>query len=62
TLNSYYTDANGITQVYESGNYYALVSGDNAEEITGIVVVKNTMDPAGTEVRETGGFIVYNNE
>ena len=61
TLNSYYTDGNGDTQTYESGNYYAVVSGDDAEEIAGIVVITNGIDPAGDTVRETGGFIVYNN-
>lgn len=60
TLNSYYTDATGQNQVYESGNYYAIVSGDNAEEIVGIVVLENTLDPAAAAVRETSGFIAYN--
>jgi len=61
TLTSRYTDANGESQVYESGNYYAIVSGDNAEEIVGVVVLENTIDPVASTVRETGGFIVYNN-
>ncbi|MEL0436345.1 hypothetical protein [Phycobacter sp. K97] len=61
TLRSRYTDANGDLQTYESGNYYAIVSGDNAEEIVGVVVLENTIDPAAGTVRETGGFIVYNN-
>ena len=47
----------------ESGNYYAVVSGSNANEIVGIVVVESTDARDGmdsTTVRETGGFIVYN--
>ena len=45
---------------YEAGNYYAVVSGDNAEEIVGIIVVESD-DPRFTgdvTARETGGFIV----
>ncbi|MFW8634074.1 hypothetical protein [Cribrihabitans pelagius] len=61
TLTSFYTDSSGSVQVYEAGNYYAVVSGDNAEEIAGVVVVTNSIDPAADTVRETGGFIVYDN-
>ncbi len=61
TLQSNYTDSNGQTQTYESGNYYAVVSGSNAEEIVGVVFLENNLDPVGSSVRETGGFIVYNN-
>ncbi|MCR9125133.1 MAG: hypothetical protein NXH82_03305 [Rhodobacteraceae bacterium] len=59
TVQSYYTDSTGTTQVFEQGNYYAIVSGDTAEEIVGIVVLESTLDPAATSTRETGGFIVY---
>ena len=61
TLQSTYVDPNGVRQTYETGNYYAVVSGDNAEEIVGVVVLENSLDPAANSVRETGGFIVYNN-
>ncbi|MDE4131982.1 hypothetical protein PXK00_02590 [Phaeobacter sp. QD34_3] len=61
TLHSRYTDANGELQIYETGNYYAIVSGDDAEEIVGVVVLENTLDPIAASTRETGGFIVYNN-
>ena len=54
------TDSNGNTTVeeYESGNYYAVLAGDDAEEVVGIVVVEGE-DPRDTNVtfRETGGFI-----
>ncbi len=49
--------------LYENGTYYAVISGEGAEEIVGIIVVEST-DPRenmdGVTVRETGGFIVYN--
>lgn len=47
-------------EVYESGRYYAVVSGKDPDEIAGIVVVKS-QDPrmSGIEARETGGFILY---
>ncbi|MCV2878786.1 hypothetical protein OE699_07960 [Sedimentimonas flavescens] len=43
----------------ESGNYYAVLSGDNMEEIVGVIVVSGD-DPRydGVTVRETGGFIL----
>lgn len=44
---------------FEEGTYYAIVSGDNADEILGVVVMENSADPrVGGTVRETGGFIV----
>ena len=59
SVQSYYTDSDGTTQVFEEGNYYAIVSGANAEEVVGIVVLENTLDPVATSVRETSGFILY---
>ena len=58
TIESYYVDSTNEVQNFETGNYYALVSGDNAEEIVGIIVLESSIDPIG-DVRETGGFIVY---
>lgn len=49
--------------VYESGTYYAVLSGDGVTEIVGIIVVESEEmrnDVDGVTVRETGGFIVYN--
>lgn len=45
---------------YETGNYYAVVSGENADEIVGVIVVE-AEEPRidGVTVRETGGFILY---
>lgn len=55
---STYVDNEGAIQSFEDGNYYAIVSGENADEIVGIYVVQST--PAeNVEARETGGFIVY---
>lgn len=43
---------------FESGNYYAVVGGDNAEEIVGVVVVTATdPDNISVTIQETGGFI-----
>lgn len=45
---------------YETGQYYAVISGNDPDEIAGVVVVKSD-DPrySGIEARETGGFILY---
>ncbi|EYD78328.1 hypothetical protein Rumeso_00157 [Rubellimicrobium mesophilum DSM 19309] len=53
-------DENGEVVEYEAGNYYAIMAGDNADEIVGIVVVESA-DPRfdGVTAQETGGFIVY---
>ncbi len=46
--------------VFESGNYYGIIAGDNANEIVGIIVVESdTPGVDGITTRETGGFIVY---
>ena len=45
---------------FEVGKYYALVSGDAADEIVGIIVIKSESPWAkGVTVRETGGFLLY---
>lgn len=59
-MTSYFTNNEGQTLLFEEGNYYAIVSGDRAQEIVGVVVLETKRDPAATSVRETGGFIVYN--
>lgn len=58
-VQSYYVDSTGATQVFEKGNYYAIVSGKKAGQIVGVVVLENSLDPVATTVRETSGFIVY---
>ncbi|WP_212524041.1 hypothetical protein [Actibacterium sp. MT2.3-13A] len=59
-LTSQVADGNGDLVDFESGNYYALLSGANADEIVGVLVVEAD-DPRynGVTVRETGGFILY---
>jgi hypothetical protein len=49
---------NTQVEVYEEGNYYAVLSGPDADEVVGIVVVESE-DPrfTGITARETGGFI-----
>ncbi len=47
----------GTVQQLEGGKYYAVVSGTNADEVAGVIVVVSTV--AGTDFRETGGFILY---
>lgn len=53
------TDTGGLTE-YEDGKYYAILAGDNASEVVGIVVVTSD-DPRfdGVTARETGGFVLY---
>jgi hypothetical protein len=59
-LQSFIVDEGGALQVFEEGTYYAIVAGENAEEIVGIFVVESD-DPRfeGVTAQETGGFIVY---
>ncbi len=60
TLDSSFVNAAGEVITFETGNYYAVVSGDNAEEITGVVVLTNSIGNGdGITARETGGFTVY---
>lgn len=58
-IGSYYTDG-GAAQTFESGEYYAIVAGENGSEVVGVIVV-TADDPRvdGVTVRETGGFILY---
>jgi hypothetical protein len=46
-------------EAFERGKYYAIVAGDNADEVVGVIVVE-AADPRseGVTVRETGGFIL----
>ena len=52
-----YITANGKNETFEDGKYYAVLSGKNADELAGIIVI--TSDINGTTARETGGFILY---
>lgn len=59
-IDSFYVDtATGATTAYEVGQYYAVIAGDNAEVIVGIIVVETEPDDNGLTIRETGGFILH---
>lgn len=60
SLGSNIVNGDGATVAFESGSYYAVVAGENADEIVGVIVVEAD-DPRaeGVTVRETGGFILY---
>ncbi len=58
-VSSSYIDSSGKTQTFESGNYYAIMSGDKAGQIVGVVVMESSIDPIASTVRETSGFVVY---
>ncbi|MBM1219627.1 hypothetical protein JQU17_05410 [Ponticoccus sp. SC2-23] len=55
-LGSFTVGADGSLEAYESGTYYAIIGGDNANEIVGIVVME--ADIGGVTAQETGGFIL----
>ncbi len=44
---------------FESGNYYAVLAGDNAEEIAGIILITSTDPSSSVTIEETGGFFAY---
>ena len=52
-------DAGGALETFETGTYYAVLSGTNASEVVGIMAITSD-DPRfdGVTVRETGGFIL----
>ena len=58
SITSSFVDNTGAVQTYESGNYYAILSGDNAEELVGIIVAENTSEQNNVTVRDTSGFIL----
>ncbi|SLN48080.1 hypothetical protein [Roseisalinus antarcticus] len=54
----------GEAQEYETGTYYAVVSGDLTDpadggEIVGVIVMESTDPRFDVSAQETGGFIVY---
>ncbi|MAM00340.1 MAG: hypothetical protein CL583_18020 [Alteromonadaceae bacterium] len=58
-IDSRYVDNNDVVQEYETGKYYALMSGDDPDEIVGVVVLENSAEFENVTVRDTSGFIVY---
>jgi hypothetical protein len=58
TVTSTITTSSGV-ETHESGTYYAILSGDNSEEMVGVLVVESDYPVDGSvTVRETGGFIL----
>ncbi len=57
-IGSTFVDNQGVVQTYETGTYYGILSGDDANELVGIYVVTSQPEENVT-ARETGGFIVY---
>lgn len=62
-LDSQVIDYNGdvpAVAAFETGKYYAMISGSGADEVVGIVVVTSAdARLGGVTARETGGFILY---
>jgi hypothetical protein len=58
-LTSRFGNNNGDVVEYENGTYYGIISGDNADEIVGIIVTENSADPSVDKTRETTGFTIY---
>jgi hypothetical protein len=50
---------NGEAIEFETGQYYGIISGDNAEELVGVIVTETTRDPSATSARDTTGFTIY---
>ncbi|MFV0512468.1 MAG: hypothetical protein ACK5MY_02355 [Jhaorihella sp.] len=57
SVDSTFVDNDGKVQKLEEGNYYAILSGTNAEEIVGVVVLQSTVNDI--KIRDTSGFVVY---
>ena len=59
TLSSRLINNSGVFVQFESGTYYGILSGDEAEELVGIIVTETSLDPNATSVRDTTGFTIY---
>ena len=58
-ITSTFVSVDGAAVEYETGKYYAIVSGDTPDEIVGIMVLENSAEIQGVTTRDTSGFIVY---
>lgn len=58
TVSSFITNNAGARVQFETGNYYAVVAGENATEIVGVVVTESSLTTTVT-ARDSGGFILY---
>lgn len=59
SMNSSFVNNEGDTVAYESGNYYAVLAGDDSQEIVGVLVLENAAEAQGVTARDTSGFIIY---
>ena len=54
---SQFADLAGQAVTFEEGQYYAVLSGDDAQELAGVIVVETSLDPTSPDgVRDTIGF------
>ncbi|MFC6638732.1 hypothetical protein GV827_02505 [Sulfitobacter sp. JBTF-M27] len=58
-LTSRFANDAGQAVEYEEGQYYGIISGENADEIVGIIVTESSVDPSAETVRDTTGFTIY---
>ncbi len=59
SLTSRFGNDAGEAVEYETGSYYGIISGDNADELVGIIVTETSTDPTADTIRETSGFAIY---
>lgn len=59
SVSSRFTNNSGDGVEYETGTYYGILSGDNAQELVGIIVTEHSRDPSADTTRETTGFTIY---
>lgn len=58
SVGSFTYDDDSVATGFEQGKYYAIVSGDDPDEVVGIIVTE-AADPRGDfTTRETGGFLL----
>ncbi|SFE47346.1 hypothetical protein SAMN04488523_107194 [Sulfitobacter brevis] len=58
-VTSRFNNNDGDVVAYETGQYYAIISGEQADEIVGIIVTETTRDPVADKLRDTTGFTIY---
>lgn len=68
-MSSTYINSSGDAAEFESGKYYALLSGDftsgdvdDPAEVVGVFVLEHTIDPIASKIRDTSGFILYRDD
>ena len=60
-INSFIAPTGKALEEFETGKYYAVLSGTNPDEVAGIIVVESedARFDGSVTARETGGFILY---